>query len=407
MADKSEQTGRVFVVLAALVAVGLLVSWLVSGPPRRDYPDRIPVRFWHMWTANWKVVIEDICDRFNESQDKYEIIPLSVPGTAADSKFLLAVAGGDPPDCMAQWNQVIPRWSESNIIIPLDELMTETEWRTFQETTYPIAKRIGMYKGHLYGVTTGMNIWACYYRTDFFREAGLDPDIFPDTLEKLVELGRKMHHVDEYGNLVRIGYLPQWLNLYAPVFGQGFYDYANDKLTISTPQNLRAMQFLAGERERIGFDKVVAFESSQATTFGASWPFITGSFCIALDGQWRIQQLRQFAPEVEYRTAPLPPPKGGRRHAGWSNGNFMVIPRGAKQVEGAWEFIKFWSGIEKPERAAEFATWGGWLPLNADVVNAPLYQKYVQENPEFQTFLDMLPSTNIVASPPVAGPSRG
>jgi multiple sugar transport system substrate-binding protein len=47
-----------------------------------------------MWTAEWKVVVERICDRFNKSQDRYEVIPLSVPGTAADSKFLLAAADG-------------------------------------------------------------------------------------------------------------------------------------------------------------------------------------------------------------------------------------------------------------------------------------------------------------------------
>ena len=95
------------------------------------------------------------------------------------------------------------------------------------------------------------------------------------------------------------------------------------------------------------------------------------------------------------------PAEGGRDRAGWSNGNFMIIPAGAKHADGAWEFIKFWSGLAEPERAAEFYTWGGWLPLNTHVAQSPIYRKYVEDHPTFQTFLDILPSPNIEPTPPV------
>ena len=102
----------------AFVAGLLLFLWLFAMSPRetqeaslRKYPHRIPVRFWHMWSAEWKVVVDRIVDRYNRSQDKYEVIALSVPG-GADTKFLLGAMGGDPPDVMAQWNPVIPTWAE-------------------------------------------------------------------------------------------------------------------------------------------------------------------------------------------------------------------------------------------------------------------------------------------------------
>ena len=108
----------------ALAVAGVILVFALPGATSRKYPDRVPVRFWHMWTAEWKDVVDRIVDRFNESQDRYEVMPLSVPGTAADSKFLLSVAGGAPPDVMAQWNQVIPKWAESGLIIPLNSLMS-------------------------------------------------------------------------------------------------------------------------------------------------------------------------------------------------------------------------------------------------------------------------------------------
>jgi len=385
-----------------LVVMGAILVFALPGTAPRRYPERIPVRFWHMWTAEWKDVVERIVDRFNESQDVYEVIPLSVPGTAADSKFLLSVAGGDPPDVMSQWNQVIPKWAESGLIIPLNELMSEREWAEFRHNAYPAAQKIGMFEGKLYGVTTGLDVYACYCRLADLREAGLDGPPFPETLEELSEWGTRLKKASPEGHLTRIGFLPISLPVYAPGFGGGFYDWTTGAVTLNTPENLRALSFLVEERRKLGFENVIRFESGLTIgTANAQWPFISGAYSIAVDGQWRVEQIARYAPDLEYATFPIPPPAGGRRHFGWVNGNFMVIPAGAKQVRGAWEFIKFWSGIENPERAAEFYTWGGWLPLCPAVASAPKFQEYIHQYPQFKTFLDMLPSEYLQPAPPV------
>jgi len=388
--------------MAALASLAVVFVFALPGPTPRQYPERVPVRFWHMWTAEWKEVVERIVERFNESQDTYEVIALSIPGTAADSKFLLSVAGGDPPDVMAQWNPVIPKWAESRLLTPLNTLMSEAEWEAFQRTAYPAVKKIGMYKGDLYGVTTGLNIWACYARLDHLREEGLSGKEFPGTLEDLLEWGRKLHRFDAEGNLTRIGFLLTWFAQYAPGFRGGFYDWDTGEVLLNSPANLRALTFMVDERRKLGFENVIRFQSGLATGVGnIDWPFISGAYAITVDGQWRVEQIAQYAPDLEYATFPIPPPKGGLEHAGWTNGNFMIIPVGAKHVHGAWEFVKFWSGLEEPERAAEFYTWGGWLPLSPAIAEAPIYREYVRKHPQFQTFLDVLPSENIQPTPPV------
>ncbi len=387
-----------------LAAIVIAVAALFAVPPttRRAYPDRIPVRMWHMWTGEWKDVVDKIVDRFNRSQSRYELIALSVPTQGADVKLLLAAAGGDPPDVMAQWNPVIPTWANNGLLTPLDELMSPEEKQRFDREAYPIVKRLGTYRGHVYGLTIGLNIHACYYRPDHFREAGLDPDHFPETMEALVAIGAKLNRFDNNRNLTRIGFMPKDYRHMAPLFGGGFYDWQLGELTIDTPANLRALEFLAGERRKLGFNNVVRFESGLNTGgFAIEWPFISGAYSVLIDGQWRVEQVAKFAPDLEYRVAPIPPPRGGRRLAAWSNGNFMVIPKAARQPRGAWEFVKFWSGLEQPERAAEFYTMGGWLPLSPAIALAPKYQEYVRKYPQFKTFLDILPSPYIQPLPPV------
>ena len=150
-----------------------------------------------------------------------------------------------------------------------------------------------------------------------------------------------------------------------------------------------------------GVEAVTRFDSAQNAGFGMEWPFLSGTFSITLDGQWRVEQLAKYAPNLDYRVAPVPPPQGGRRFAGWSSGNFMVVPTSARHVEGAWEFMKFWSGFSDPESAAEFHTWGGWLPALPTVAKTRAYQAYLEKYPQFRVFLDLMSSDSLQATPPV------
>jgi multiple sugar transport system substrate-binding protein len=391
-------TVRALFIAAAAGAVAWLFL-LYQPPERRTYPGRQKVVFWHMWTANWAEVVQKIVDRFNESQDRYEVVPLTVAGGSL--KTLIATAGGGPPDCMAQWESVIPAWADRNALTPLDELMDPKEWADLRDHMYPAVRAIGTYKGHFYGLSTGMNMWAIYYRPSHFREAGLDPDRFPRTLEELDEVAAKLYQFDKAGRITRIGFMPRVLVHYIALFGGALYDEQAGRLTLTHPRNVAALDYMAGYGRKYGYDRVISFEAGLTTTFAASWPFISGAYSMVVDGQWRVEQLARFAPDLDYRTAPLPPPAGGKPLACWSNGNFMIIPRGARNKAGALAFMKFWSGVDKPERAAEFYTWGGWLPITPDVARAPLYQEYIKKYPEFKTFVDILASPNVQVSPPV------
>jgi multiple sugar transport system substrate-binding protein len=403
MADEEGASGLLWLAIAAALLIIVAVPWMIPGPGVRQYPHRKVVRFWHVWTGDWEKVVDNICDQFNASQTEYEVIPLSVPGDDADSKFLIAVAGDDPPDCMAQWQDVIPNWAESKLVVPLDTLMAPDEWARQQKSIFPAALRIGMFKGHLYGLTVGMNVYGLYYRPDYLREAGLDPDKFPTTLEGLSDWAAKLDKVDSDGNLTRVGWIPWGMRNFAPIFGGGLFDWNTNSLTLDTPDNMRALDWLVAQHGRLGFDRVVRFEASQHNASGGEgdWPFMTGAMAIDLDGQWRVQEVKRLAPDFDYRTAPIPPPAGGQRNSGFCNGNFMVIPSSAHDVAGAWAFIKFWSGLTDPDRAAKFYTAGGWLPMNRQVRDAPVYRDYIRQNPQFKTFVDLLDSPNLYPIPPV------
>jgi ABC-type glycerol-3-phosphate transport system substrate-binding protein len=216
-------------------------------------------------------------------------------------------------------------------------------------------------------------------------------------------MGLKLNRYDAKGNLTRLGFLLKDLNYVSHYFGGGFY-VNGDKIELDTPQNLRALRAIVDYRKKIGFENVLRFQAGLNDIEGAaSWAFMQGDLSVAYDGQWRVEELRKYKPDLDYRVVPLPPPRvGGTPLGGRVGGNYMIVPVSAKQKDGAWQFLKFWTGLDDPDRAATFYNMGGWLPYSPAVAASPTFQRWLKRDPQFKAFLDILASPNCKAPPPVA-----
>lgn len=386
----------------AVVAAVLLVLGTGTSTPRM-FPERKLVRFWHRWQGDWEKQVQKIVDAFNRSQSEYEVVAVSVPGGGSEAKFILGVIGGDPPDLMSMGSGAVPNLASNGFLTPLETLMTPGEKRRFFDESYPAIRDIGMLGDHCYGITIGADLMALYVNVQQLRDAGYDPDRFPKTLEELEEMGLDLNRYDKEGNLTRLGFLISDLGYVAHSFGGGFNMRPDRTLTLNTPENLRALKNLVDYRKKVGFDNVLRFQAGLNDIEGAaSWAFMHGDLTITYDGQWRVEELRKFKPELEYRVFPIPPPKeGGTPLGGLVGGNYMIVPISAKEKHGAWEFLKFWTGLDDPDRAATFYNMGGWLPYSPAVANSPTFQKWLRTNPQFQAFLDILASPNCKAPPPI------
>ncbi len=385
-----------FVLMCVLLATGYTTP--------REYPKRKIVRFWHRWQGDWEKEVRSIVDEFNKSQTEYEVVPVSVPSGGADSKLILGVIGGDPPDLMSMFNGAVPNMAANGFLTDLETLMTPDEKVAFFQNSYPALRETGMYRGKCYGITIGADLMALYVNVKQLREAGLDPDRFPKTLEELEQWGLKLNQYDKRKNLTRLGFLLNDVQYLAKTFDGGFDVDPSGKMLLDTPNNLRALKAIVSYRKKIGFDNVLRFQAGLNDIEGAaSWAFMHGDLSITYDGQWRVQEMSKFKPDMEYRVFPIPPPAvDGKPRGGVVGGNYMVVPISAKEKRGAWEFLKFWTGLDNPDRAAKFYNKGGWLPFSPAVAKSPTFQKWLKNNPQFQAFLDILASPNCKAPPPIA-----
>ena len=373
--------------------------------------DREEVVFWHFWGGADREVVEQIVSRFNRSQSTYHVRAVAMPGNNLDLKLFLAVTGGDPPDVVNQDDPIVADWAARGALLPLDELASSAEIADLEDWLLPAARRMGTYGGKRYAICNGLDIRALYFNQSLLQAAGLEA---PRTVADLDMIAEATTQWDEDGRPTRIGFLPDPRRLWAwgSVFGGDFYDAEHGRVTSDSPPIIAALEWMTKYRDIYGANEVAAFRQGDQSLPGKTFPLLAGRYAMVMDGQWRVRDIRaaqQAQRErgervTDYGVCPLPPPAEGRARAGWVNGNFFLVPRGARNATGAWEFMKFWCGFAGNEAiAADICIAGGWIPVSKEVVRQPHFQEHLADEPLFEQFVQLAASPHQVPTPVIPG----
>ena len=401
--------GAVFVALLVGLGCGLW-AW-ATRTASSITSDREEVVFWHFWGGADRDVVDQIVSEFNASQDVYQVRAVAMPGNNLDLKLFLAVTGGDPPDLVNQDDPIVADWAVRGALTPLDEIASEAELEQLEDWLQPAARRLGQYGGRRYALCNGLDIRALYYNKSLLDELQLDP---PESLAELDQIATAATAFNEQGRPTRFGYLPDPRRLWAwgVVFGGSFYDHQTRAVTAAEEPLAAALSWMTAFRTRYGAKQVAAFRQGDQSLPGKTFPLLADRYAMVMDGQWRVRDIRnaQAAQRqrgetvTQYGVCPLPPPAGGRAAAGWVNGNFFLVPRGARQPGGAWEFMKYWCGFGGREStAAEICIRGGWIPVSQAVVRQPRFQKHLSAEPLFAQFVTLARSEHQIPTPVIPG----
>ena len=411
--DEARTRWRLLVPLSRygwLCAAVLVLTWGCHS--RNGSTDnRQEVVFWHFWGGADREVVDRIVAQFNSSQSTYQVRAVAMPGNNLDLKLFLAVTGGDPPDLVNQDDPIVADWAARGAILPLDEIAPPDEMAGLEDWLLPAARRMGTYQGKRYALCNGLDIRALYFNKTMLDAAGFAP---PLSLDDLDAIAMATTERDPLGQPTRIGFLPDPRRLWAwgTVFGGDFFDEESRKVTANSQPIVAALEWMTKYRRIFGVDEVAAYRQGDQSLPGKAFPLLAGRYAMIMDGQWRVrdirasQQAQRERGEIptEYGVCSLPPPPEGRQRAGWVNGNFFLVPRGARNGQGAWEFMKFWSGFAgHASTAAEICVEGGWIPVSDEVVQQPLFQKHLADEPLFDAFVKLAASAGQVPTPVIVG----
>ncbi|MCG8586577.1 MAG: extracellular solute-binding protein [Pirellulales bacterium] len=404
------------VVIAVLGVLALLPAARSNPVP----PGRTEVVFWHKWGGGERHVVQEIADRFNDSQDEYFVRPIVMPGNNLDLKFFLSYTGGDPPDLLVQDGPVVADWASRGALLAIDEVATAEEVQALDGWLFPAARQLGTFDDRLYALANGLDIRLLYYDQRKLDVHGLKP---PKTLADLDHIADTIAPPETERMLDNYGYLPDPRRIWAwgIVFGGRFYDEATGEVTADREPIVRALEWMKSYATRYGADNVLKYRTGDQSLAGKEFPLLRPKYgyAVLMDGQWRVREMIAAAkdaqargePEPKWGVVPLPPPEDGLHDAGWVNGNLFIVPRGSRNAAGAWAFMKFWSGFaadaasarRNEAEAARACIAGGWVPASQAVVDSPEFQAYLKEAPQFAEFLRMAGSKNQIPVPTIVG----
>lgn len=310
-------------------------------------PGRTVVTYWEKWTGPEGAAVQDVVDAFNQSQSRFWVHRL--PVSDQNSKAMVAIGGGDPPDVAGLFSYSVPQYAQAGAVLSFDELGIPIGPSHYA----PAISQCLSHNGKLYAGANTCYTLGLYWNTRHLREAGLKP---PETLEDLDATTKALDRVNPDGSLARVGLLqtlPWWWPYAWPVlFGDPLYDESAAKVTIASGASKRAFEWVASYPRRLGVERARSFASAFDRSFlSASDPFLSGKASLCLQGPWMANFARLYAPELEYGVSSFPrskaEPNGPPR--GVVECDVLMVPRGVKEPEGAAEFVAFTQRIDVQE----------------------------------------------------------
>ena len=219
----------------------------------------------------------------------------AVPYPQLVEKVLLAATSNALPDLIMMDNSDVAQLADGSIIVPLADVGISSDGFT------PSLVAIGNYKGKNYSVQTAVNTLALWYNVDILKAAGVKP---PTTWDELRATAKALTKGDVYG-FVFPGVATEEGTFHASPF---VWSNGGDFVTLNSPQNVRAVQFLADlVKDGSASKSVVTWTGDDANE-----QFVAGRAAMSIGGSWHIPENSKVA-NLHYDIVPLPTPKAGEQ----------------------------------------------------------------------------------------------
>jgi len=346
-----------------IAVIGALLACLLGMAMPAE---RTPIVVWGLAPGPDSKGTDAVVREFERRFPQYRVRLLSMgAGEMNPQKLLTSIVGGVPPDVIRQDRFTLSDWASRGAFMPLDEFIARDAAEPacprpedYYDSTWEEAK----FNGKVYGIPTDADDRILYWNRRVFarkanelRAAGLDPTRPPQTWSEVLAYSRVLTEKNADGTLKVAGWVPNygntWLYLFAFQMNAKFLSEDGKTCTLHSPEAEKALEFMVEGYEILGgYDNAKRFTDSFV---GAeNDPLINDRIAMKVDGDWILNTLSRYAPDLDFGVAPPPVPDDRFHRRGafanekdvfitWQGGFSYAIPTGSKNAEGAWQLIKF------------------------------------------------------------------
>jgi ABC-type glycerol-3-phosphate transport system substrate-binding protein len=298
------------------------------------------VTYWEKWTGFEGQAMQAVVDSFNAGQDSIFVQLMTV--SQIDQKVLIATAGGDPPDIAGLFSYNVAAYADNFALMPLDDYFARAGMT--KDDYIPAFINLCQYRGHLWALPATPATAALHWNKALFREAGLDPERPPRTLAELDQFAAKLTRYDTDGHLTQIGLLPSEPGWWPWAWGYWFSGrlmQGDSLMTINSPENIAAMEWVAAYSQKYGVEEVKRFSSGFGNFSSPQNAFLSGLVAMELQGVWMHNFIEKYAPGMEWGVAPFPSAVPGIDSVALAESDVLVIPQGARSPDQAFTFLRY------------------------------------------------------------------
>lgn len=319
------------------------------------------IEMWHFWSSPLRrTAIRRVISVCQSKLPNIKITETPKPfGDIWTANIAAVAAGSGMPDVIVEDRPQLVQRAADNIDLDLSQYATRDGidgaafWPfTWQEATV---------EGKPYGIPFETDVRVLYWNKQLFKEVGLDPEKPPKTWDELEAYADKLDKKNDDGTYARIGFHPDIGNAGWNVWSRtnGAALVTDGKPIVNDPKMVETFEWIKKWYDRYGgYDAITQFRS----TFGAppNDAFMSGKVAMILDINGYSSVLNFYDPRIEVMNAQSTPERqridvgvgdapysaSYGKPASWSGGFALAIPRGSKNPDAAWEFIKCATGVD-------------------------------------------------------------
>jgi len=263
-----------------LILLVVFAALLGGCAPSRAPKGTVVVSVWSGWTGQEGKAFQALCDEFNRTHPG--IFVHNLGGVTDNTKIIRAITAGAPPDAFTLWSSPdMGPLAAHGAVRNLDGYFRASGLR--EADFVPGALPLCRYDGHFIGMPLLMDTSALMWNKTAFRDAGLDPERPPRTLQEMRDYAERLTRRDAGGEITRLGMMLPDTILLCWLHGGGFLDPRTGAPTANRPENVPAFTYYRDLVQAMGGRaSVQSFGSGFGQGQGPNHPFFVGKVAMML-----------------------------------------------------------------------------------------------------------------------------
>jgi multiple sugar transport system substrate-binding protein len=351
---------KIVLLLIALVILGGAVYAAGKDDAGGGTGKPVTITYWQYFYQTKVELMDELIADFEAKNPGIKVEHVHFPYENYNQKVASSVPVGTGPDVLNLFYGWLPMYVKGGYLQPLPASEFGADY--FKNNFYSFVEESVKFNNQYYSVPTAVRTLALVWNKKLFREAGLDPEKPPKTLDELVEYAKKLTKYDAQGNIIISGFglLPagqghSWIReVLIRQFGGVPYSSDGRKVTYnSTPAGEAALKWYT---DRSIVDKVGA----PGFTPDDGVAFRNNLIAMNIEGSFRIATF-QAASELEWGAAELPVHNGIKSNYAsfWTNSIAEGVT--GDKLAASIKFLKY---LASPEVQAKWLEKIGELPAN-------------------------------------------